>query len=381
MTPSQQPHWPHTRRLTELDGLRGLAALFVFTSHLKFALPGRNPLAALQLTPLGILWGGQAAVDFFFVLSGFVLALPFMRAAPAGALPGFYGRFVLLRVLRIYPAYWLALLFCLLAMQLFAPAGMAGTSPWAQEFWRHGWGDLSASVLTRHILLVPNFDSRLIDPVSWTLVVEMRMSLLLPFMILACRAWGGRIGTPLLLLLSLALGLRIGALHFLPLFAFGVALARHWPGKPVPGAANRNPLFWLLLGAALVAYGNAYILDLRRASDYVAGAGAALLILLALQPTAFGAFLNRAPVQFLGRVSYSFYLLHLPTFLLLLSWLMPVLHSVTAVFVLAVPLVCLLSWLSFVLVERPFMRLSRRTLRAQAPSLPAAAAADRSPQP
>jgi peptidoglycan/LPS O-acetylase OafA/YrhL len=360
-----------SRRLTQLDGMRGLAALFVFTSHLNLALPPPSPLASWQHTPLGLFWGGQAAVDFFFVLSGFVLALPFMTSAPTAPAPHFYGRFVLQRLARIYPAYWFALLFSLVAMRLFVPAGVTAAGPWTHDFWLHGWADLSPQILLRHVLLVPDFDSRLIDPVSWTLVVEMRMSLLLPLIILAFRRWGGHIGTPLLLVIVLALSRKLEILHFLPLFALGVALARHFRAWSRPRADNGSLAFWLLLLVGLLSYGSPYVMHMGHPrDDYLSAVGAAVLIVLALQPTAFGSFLNSRAVQFLGRVSYSFYLLHLPTFLLSLSWLLPHLGSVTAVFCITLPLVCAFSWLSFSCIERPALLAVRGLLYAPRPALP-----------
>jgi peptidoglycan/LPS O-acetylase OafA/YrhL len=68
-------------RYTQLDSLRGLAACTVVFCHATNVLPAvyDDPGRAWWLTetPLGLLRAGSAAVDFFFVLSGFVLALPF----------------------------------------------------------------------------------------------------------------------------------------------------------------------------------------------------------------------------------------------------------------------------------------------------------------
>ena len=79
-------------RLDELDALRGLAALTVVGQHCLMVSPwigGGAPPGALPpawvgfagLPPLAALWSGQEAVTLFFVLSGFVLALPFQRGA------------------------------------------------------------------------------------------------------------------------------------------------------------------------------------------------------------------------------------------------------------------------------------------------------------
>src|SRR5579859_7503752 len=91
-------------RLGELDALRGLAALAVSFQHVLLLTGAAGAVLALAaLTPLNAMFDGTRAVLFFFVLSGFVLAVPFFRGvvSPAG--------FVAKRAARIYPAYWLAL--------------------------------------------------------------------------------------------------------------------------------------------------------------------------------------------------------------------------------------------------------------------------------
>lgn len=89
-TPSSAP--TSTRHFDELDSLRGLAAITVAFGHLAlltFASTTwpdhphiafwRHVVTLLNRTPLAFLMAGGAAVRFFFVLSGFVLMLPFLR--------------------------------------------------------------------------------------------------------------------------------------------------------------------------------------------------------------------------------------------------------------------------------------------------------------
>ena len=72
------------RRFHELDALRGLAALTVVAHHLRLTISlVERPASAvwweklLLFGPLQIFWAGHEAVVFFFVLSGFVLSLPY----------------------------------------------------------------------------------------------------------------------------------------------------------------------------------------------------------------------------------------------------------------------------------------------------------------
>lgn len=97
-------------RYVALDGLRGIAALTVVMSHFFGMIPDM-PLyfKALAQTPLHIFWDGAAAVDLFFVLSGFCVALPYVanNERKIRAIP-----FVIRRGFRLYPAYLAALVVC-----------------------------------------------------------------------------------------------------------------------------------------------------------------------------------------------------------------------------------------------------------------------------
>lgn len=77
-------------RYVVLDGMRGLAALAVITDHVP------SPLM------MNLLPGRYLAVDFFFVLSGFVLAYAYGAALGSGLTP---VRFMRLRLIRLYPLY------------------------------------------------------------------------------------------------------------------------------------------------------------------------------------------------------------------------------------------------------------------------------------
>jgi peptidoglycan/LPS O-acetylase OafA/YrhL len=105
------------RRLPGLDGIRGLAALFVVVNHIfQSAFPGH----LADRAPFWAGWAiyGRFAVVVFIVLSGFSLAL---SAARHGWRLDGVLRFARRRARRILPAYWAALAFSLAVAWLVVP--------------------------------------------------------------------------------------------------------------------------------------------------------------------------------------------------------------------------------------------------------------------
>src|ERR1022692_2357744 len=91
-------------RFRVLDALRGLAALVVVVHHVMLSLPDgiRGQLGFIEVAS-GM--GGRFAVMLFFVLSGFVLALPYFAGT---SLP--YGRYIVRRFCRLYLPFAFAVL-------------------------------------------------------------------------------------------------------------------------------------------------------------------------------------------------------------------------------------------------------------------------------
>ncbi|MGL4302258.1 MAG: acyltransferase family protein, partial [Sphingomonas sp.] len=87
-----------THRFVALDSLRGVCACIVVLYHLG---------GTIQLTELPLIRAGWLFVDFFFVLSGFVIAAAY-RDRLARGFP--VGRFMVLRLGRIYPLHVAVLL-------------------------------------------------------------------------------------------------------------------------------------------------------------------------------------------------------------------------------------------------------------------------------
>lgn len=86
----------------------------------------------LTQTPMRIVWAGGGAVELFFVLSGFVLSLPWLR----GRRPS-YGEFVVRRVCRIYLPYIVAIAVTMILCHILMPMRLAGQLPNTSEWFEH----------------------------------------------------------------------------------------------------------------------------------------------------------------------------------------------------------------------------------------------------
>jgi peptidoglycan/LPS O-acetylase OafA/YrhL len=297
----------HRQRLAGLDGLRGLAALFVVVNHIFLrAFPGYP----VDHAPFWAAWFiyGRFAVVVFIVLSGFSLALaPARRGWRLGAV----SRFARRRARRILPAYWAALVFSL------AVAWLVAAQP--------GHGAPSAkSVLVNGLLVQNVVGAPSPNAAFWSMAVEAQLYVAFPLLMLMVRRWGAILMMVSVTLVVASVGLagpRTFVIQSPPdlaaLFALGILTA----GIVRARAARRTwPWAWLALAAAapVVATiswrGSVWTLDHLFWVDLALGpAIACLLAALATgHPAALLRLLNARPIRNLGLSSYSLYLTHAP---------------------------------------------------------------------
>ncbi len=119
-----------------LTGLRGAAALWVAGYHLLL------PASLVGGLPARMLGRGYLAVDLFFVLSGYVLALNYGERAGWASLPGFLWR----RWARIFPLYGLILV-VRLTYTLCRYGGFGVARPWVAAPVAHPWTAVPANLL------------------------------------------------------------------------------------------------------------------------------------------------------------------------------------------------------------------------------------------
>jgi peptidoglycan/LPS O-acetylase OafA/YrhL len=109
------------QRYVELDSLRGLAATTVVLSHLAVVLPNLYVLEKFKNTPFQILWAGHEAVILFFLLSGFVLSLPFYTNNQL-----VYRDYLIRRICRIYIPYIVSVFMAMILMTVFSGTAIPG---------------------------------------------------------------------------------------------------------------------------------------------------------------------------------------------------------------------------------------------------------------
>ncbi|GAA1760185.1 acyltransferase [Luedemannella helvata] len=354
-----------------LDGLRGLAAVVVVVHHALLTQPVLDAANAgrgsapdgvagwLTYSPLHLLWAGREAVYVFFVLSGFVLALPFLRDGVPNQWVGYFPR----RFVRLYVP---------LAVAVLLSAAIAWAVPRTVTDGASRW-------LNRHAGPASILDALTLDSVMalnsalWSLRWEIAFSCLLP-MFLA----GGLIGRRywlLKLLTAVAVtalpGLGPAALY-LPMFAVGVCLA---VGREhLFAAARRVPrgAWWALLAAALLLLNARWTAPSIAHADALAGVvtaaavlGSAMLVTLFVAWPAARRLGEHPVVGWLGAVSFSLYLVHEPV-VVSAALLLGGRANAGYTLLVSLPASLALAWLFHRLVERPSHRLSRRVGREPA---------------
>lgn len=317
-----------------LDTIRGLAALAVVSEHfvIAYGLPCRSDACRywLDYSPLHIWWNGSAAVSMFFVLSGLVLSIKYFRNGHRPDLGRFHlAKFLIGRLFRIWLPYLLVLtisaLLYLHTISLPFPSTQLPASDWLSGMW-HGH-PLTLSAMIRESFLLQMPAEIVLLPQSWTLGIELIISLLLPVgLLLADR------GTSWLLFFGLLSTSLLGVPIFLWHFLLGLLIARHY--DRIHGYLDHRT--WqrrLLLLVGLLLYN----IDTLAAAEFLSeptlwlasGLGSGMILMFVLSSPHSQRWLCYPLLRQIGRVSYSAYLTHMAVLLCLTPHILRLLEICT----------------------------------------------------
>lgn len=355
-------------RLPQLDALRGVAALVVVMHHAILSLRPDDPLHAwvTHIPSFNVLILGRPAVQLFYVLSGFVLTLSLLASSEG------WLRFALRRCFRLLPAYWVSLGIAGLLFAL-TPVHLADQmSDWFYNQWTPAMGGVD---VLKHATMQAGPDGFPLNHVAWSLVHELRLSLILPLAILTFRGVGA------LIWIGIAVACRV----------FSSVVADQFPADFPPGIygflfdANELDRSVVVTGQFLVCFVTGVFLALRYAGgiDRTAGRvwikvtaivigvcalsqsnetgmtlGAGALVYAVVQSQRIAFALSLRPLVWLGRVSYSLYLVHLPL-MLTCGFVLTSIVSPRVALTIAIAVSFMLAEIMYRFVEAPGLKFGR----------------------
>jgi peptidoglycan/LPS O-acetylase OafA/YrhL len=389
-------------RIEALDSVRGIAAFIVvihhcfltravysdfFFSHWKTHATGLVSWIFLY-TPARIVWAGYEAVTLFYVLSGLVLALPWVE----GKAPE-YKKFAMRRMCRLYIPYMVGIAAAgVLNVVLFQHAYVSGASGWVNSMtWTN---PVTPYVLFDHIALIGHHAT--INGVTHTLIWEIRVSLLFPLIIVPIYRWGVRGALAVLaFLLALIVGLQllygdIGAVgnlligrpnqsllnksafelqwtaYYACFFVFGSLLAARLREIRLLFSRAGSWLGFVLLGSGLLVF-QGHWSQWHAVQEFMVAVGSVLILCAALAPGGVEKMLLKRFPRYLGKLSFSLYLVHLPVILALTIFTHGAL-SLPLLILIVVPVSIALADVFDRLVTAPSATLGHRLTQARGDS-------------
>ncbi len=365
------------RHNAHLDNLRGYAALMVVLTHFS-GIPNHIILKHKWLVLYNYVTCGHQAVILFFVLSGYVLTPSVERANFS------YFKFIIKRVFRIYPAYFLSVIMILFIFNFASDAaitrfrGMYASTPlhFNSSFWVNTISLISS-------IITPYYEQSSFSAVqigfplnlpTWSLTLEMLISFFFPLLVIVYN----KNNVYIFFVLALQLVLSIIYVHMLnnPItnmiyysifFAYGVILYKNRQMLCHKIKTNK----WIFIGFALFLYSAGPTVKFLNYNNFVneniTALGGMILIILCNSNAAFQNLIDRFSIFNLGKTSYSIYLLHIPISCFVFSLFIDVLHfkevsGVISVLQKLTALVLLFAVcnLTYKYIESPFIKLSKR---------------------
>lgn len=371
-------------RLETLDSLRGIAALIVVFFHCS--LITQIPLW-LSISPLRIIINGHASVILFFVLSGYVLSMPFLRGDSQP-----YFSYVIKRICRIYIPFAFSIFFALFLYNYSTPAPVGLGSNW----FHNGWEETPLTIknIINHLSMTGVDNEIWLNRVMWSLVVELRISIIFPILMYLSRFPRLFVSTAVLIYLittsiialhgwrletadNLA-GTFLVTIRFIPLFMAGIFCAKYheniqkyltkWTSLQVTMAT----IFVLAVFYMPTKINNPQNISsittmitpetvdiiMKFIVDFLLGIASCAVIVLVRNFGETSALFNFRAIKWLGKISYSLYLIHLPLIFVIFRLFLGKM-SFFWIFLIAVISSLVVASIFFILIEKQSIKVGK----------------------
>ncbi|MGH8000772.1 MAG: acyltransferase family protein [Brasilonema sp.] len=378
MTQLQEKSPKQRLHLHYLDGLRGLAALYVVLVHIEPKMAEQLPKSWLFFETF--LRYGAFSVVIFIALSGYVLMLPVARSK-SGHLSGSLIDYIKRRSRRILPPYYVALCLCLLLAAAIFVLDKFTSFQWNEEAGKGSFSPYFSFVdVFSHLLLIHNLSAdtfMTINPPMWSVATEWQIYFLFPLLLLPI--WR-RFGLLSVVIIAFLIGIipiyllnglfESASPWFLGIFALGMAAADIGFSQNPKLIAIRNSLPWGVL--AIVFTCVAFVTEWRTLGLHIwigqsfCGLAAACLFIYCTKHVVDGKklpsilwILQHPWAIALSTVSYSLYLIHGPVLVLVRYFLFHLQMSpqmfMIASYLLGMGMSLLITYPFYLLFERPFL--------------------------
>jgi peptidoglycan/LPS O-acetylase OafA/YrhL len=368
--------------IAEIDGLRFIAIAAVVLHHITAVYLDSGARFGPQVhiprdwrllsnnSPLILgIWQGYFGVHLFFVISGFVLGLPFVREQLTGRPAPSIKSYFLRRITRIEPPYILNLLVCFGLMASFAPV----------DTWKH----LVASLLYVHNLVYSQGST--LNGVAWSLEIEVQFYILAPLFaraafairrdwlrrtVLAAAILGFSVFTQFVLWMTGREDLKMSLLGYVQFFLAGFLLA----DLHQTGTINnrRNSRAWDAIGIAGAVVTLLTMMYWRKWLFCALPFFVLVFYAGAFQGRLLRRFFVARPIVIIGGMCYTIYLYHVP----IISLFKPLVYAVSAPkfplwldliiqMAVFVPLILVICAVLFVYTEKPFMAFKKLANRGE----------------
>jgi peptidoglycan/LPS O-acetylase OafA/YrhL len=364
------------KRYNELDSLRGLAASTVLLSHLFLILPGIYLIAKFKNTPLHIFWAGHEAVILFFILSGFVLSLPYFNKKEPS-----YKNYLIKRISRIYIPYIVSVLIAVIFMSIFSGMGIPALGNWFNSQWTT---PVSSKLIIMHIIFLGEFKTEAFNGVIWSLIHEMRVSIIFPVLVYLVKKYDSKRSIIIAMSCSfiyfllyyfflkvfkydvtMNLGSYFATLHYTAFFILGSVLAKQirFFNERYIKLTSRWKISSMVVAVLLYTYTwwfpkNISILHQLVIEDWSIAVGSMIFIIFCVNSKTIKKALLIKPVHFVGLTSYSLYLFHMPVLLTLINiyygkmplWLILIMAFVSSY---------IFAGVTYYIIEKPSIKLGK----------------------